>query len=177
MTSPTSSQPRYLSTKETAVLVREQLAACFPSVKFSVRKDSATSILVSWTDGPHTRDVEEAYSRYQGARFDHHDDLRRYNEPTLMAWPGGKTEMVRFGVEHIFSRRTLSAEYQEVLAQAAATLVAEQVGEQFNADLYYHQSIATDWGVCYPGTGHHLMWFLSLHIAAPATAPKARRRA
>ena len=50
----TATKARYLTTAETAKLVRERLKAEFPGVRFSVRSQSysgGSSIHVGWLDG------------------------------------------------------------------------------------------------------------------------------
>ena len=52
----------WLSTAETAKLVRKALKKAFPGMKFSVRSSNyanGSSIDVSWTDGPTMKAVDE----------------------------------------------------------------------------------------------------------------------
>lgn len=64
---------RYLSTAETAKLIRKALKAAFPAVKFSVR--SSSSVRVGWTDGPTTKRVEEVVSQFSSKSFDGSIDM------------------------------------------------------------------------------------------------------
>jgi hypothetical protein len=68
----------YLSATETAKLIRAQLKAKFPGVKFGVRTHSysmGSSIYVKWVDGPAFDAVNAVTSSFQGARFDGSIDL------------------------------------------------------------------------------------------------------
>ena len=54
-------QTRYISTTETAKIIRQELAKAFPGIKFSVKSKSysgGSSIDVGWTDGPTPKMVE-----------------------------------------------------------------------------------------------------------------------
>ena len=69
----------YLSTAETARLIRSAVKKAFPNVKFSVRSDSysgGSSIRVDWTDGPTTKQVNAIASQYEGSGFDGSIDLK-----------------------------------------------------------------------------------------------------
>ena len=71
----------YLSTAETALLVRERLKQEFPGIRFSVCSKSyagGSSIHVGWTDGPTQREVEKITDPYEGAGFDGMIDLKYY---------------------------------------------------------------------------------------------------
>ena len=62
----------YISTKDTAKLVRQALKNAFPGVKFSVRMSTGTGsawMNVSWNDGPTSRDVDAITARYEGRTF------------------------------------------------------------------------------------------------------------
>ncbi|WP_329468602.1 LPD29 domain-containing protein [Streptomyces sp. NBC_01431] len=62
----------YIDTKHVAAELKNRLKNAFPSVKFSVRKDTGTAsawISVHWTDGPSTADVGEHTRPMQGAQF------------------------------------------------------------------------------------------------------------
>ncbi|MDJ0336587.1 hypothetical protein QMG83_15265 [Salinibacterium sp. G-O1] len=62
----------YISTKDTATLVRVALKSAFPGVKFSVRMSTGTAsawMRVRWSDGPTTRDVDAITARYEGRKF------------------------------------------------------------------------------------------------------------
>jgi hypothetical protein len=63
----------YISTTETAALVRKALKEAFPGVKFSVRSSSyagGASISVGWTDGPNKALVVAITERFEASYFD-----------------------------------------------------------------------------------------------------------
>lgn len=59
----------YISDKEAAKIIRKELKASFPGVKFWVT--SKNSINVSWIDGPTTKAVESIANRFKSIRRDH----------------------------------------------------------------------------------------------------------
>jgi hypothetical protein len=64
---------RYLSCAESAKLLRSELKAEFPGVKFSVRSSTyagGASISVEWLDGPTERQVQAVTARYAARDFD-----------------------------------------------------------------------------------------------------------
>ena len=66
-------EKKYLTCAETAKLIRKDLKANFPGVKFSVRSDTysmGASIRVKYTDGPAEADVKAVTDKYVGAGFD-----------------------------------------------------------------------------------------------------------
>lgn len=67
----------YISSKDTAKLVREVLKKSFPGIKFSVT--SKNSIRVSWVDGPTTAEVKEVAGHFHGTEFDGMQDLASPN--------------------------------------------------------------------------------------------------
>jgi len=63
----------YISVTDTARLIRKDLKAEFPGVKFSVRSKSysgGSSIRIEWRDGPTEEQVKPIQWRYQGGGFD-----------------------------------------------------------------------------------------------------------
>ena len=131
---------RYISTTDTAKLIRAQLKAKFPGVKFSVRSDiysGGSSIRVGWTDGPTGDDVEAVTSNFAGGGFDGMIDLAYSVTAYLLpdgsaafaqtsgtegsrgVVPAGKAfmpapgaERVKFGADYVFTDRTISAEFK-----------------------------------------------------------------
>lgn len=82
MPTPTTKH-RYLTTAETAKLVREALKQFFPGQKFSVRSKNyagGSSIDVSWIDGPTCEAVQKVTDSYEGGRFDGQCDLAYHAE-------------------------------------------------------------------------------------------------
>jgi len=75
----------YISSADTAKLVRKALKENFPGVKFSVT--SKNSIRVSWVDGPTKSEVEKVAGHFHGCDFDGMQDLETSNgSPYLNAY-------------------------------------------------------------------------------------------
>ncbi len=73
----------YISTVETAKIIRRELARAFPGVRFSVRSQSysgGSHVNVRWTDGPSTRQVDRAVGRFSGKTFDGMDDSTHHHD-------------------------------------------------------------------------------------------------
>lgn len=73
---------KYISTTDTAKLLRLELKNRLPGVKFSVRKGAGTAsgwLNVSWTDGPEYAHVREVADQFRGEQFngqtDNYDQL------------------------------------------------------------------------------------------------------
>ena len=67
----------YISTTDTAKLIRAALKAAFPGVKFSVNSDKyagGSSIRVKYTDGPELAKVEAIAKPFCGSYFDSNSD-------------------------------------------------------------------------------------------------------
>lgn len=91
------------STTETAKLIRQDLKATFPSIKFSVRSHTrgTDAIVVEWEDGPTTRQVEALVNGYQEGDFDGMTDCYNYH--------GGKMINGReYGVRWMQTQRNMS---------------------------------------------------------------------
>lgn len=116
---------KYISTKETAALLRQALKAAFPTTKFSVRKGTGTGsswIDVSWTDGPTVDAVDAVTNTYRGRQFngmtDNYDELPNQ----LIAFAGEEMpEEVHFGVSGILTHRTMGEQGK----QAALNILIE----------------------------------------------------
>ena len=109
-----------IPTTAVAKLIRAALKEEFPTTKFSVRSHSysmGSSITIYWTDGPvdeyatgplHTdhgvKEVRPIARYFAGATFDGRDDSKHYHATAV----GIAT--VRFGVDFVFTDRTLSGE-------------------------------------------------------------------
>lgn len=106
---------RYISCTESAKLIRKELKANFPSIKFSVKSSSyagGASISIRWTDGPARKAVEKITDKFAGARFDGMDDSTEYMEAEYQG------EKVRFGSDYVLTSRNLSRAFLEaVVAQ------------------------------------------------------------
>jgi hypothetical protein len=112
---------RYLTTAETAKLVRQKLKATFPGQKFSVRSDNyagGSAIRIRWTDGPRETDVRSAMHTYEGATFDGMIDLKSYKEPVLVTFAGDDMPtLVHMGADWVMETRDVSAEYIAMLTE------------------------------------------------------------
>jgi hypothetical protein len=67
----------YISTTDTAKLIRAALKAAFPGVKFSVKSDQyagGSSIRVKYTDGPVLAEVEAIAKEFVGSVRDYDSD-------------------------------------------------------------------------------------------------------
>lgn len=83
----TTSEPRrWISTVDTAKLIRSVLKRAFPGTKFSVRSRSysgGSAILIRWTDGPTDLEVSGLTDGFEGGGFDGSIDLAYYIESWL----------------------------------------------------------------------------------------------
>lgn len=113
---------RSIPTKEVAALIRGDLRAAFPGVKFSVRCSRGTAsawIGVHWTDGPTATQVDEITHRYQGRSFDGITDTYTDLGTSLIARDGGQMpENVMYHCDGVNAHRELSP---------AAALLAQQI--------------------------------------------------
>ena len=104
---------RYISCADTAKLIRKELKANFPDIKFSVRSSTyagGASISIEWTDGPTEKAVERVIRIFQGATFDGSIDLKSYTETE---WEG---EKVHFGADYVNCFRKMSRAFVEAIA-------------------------------------------------------------
>lgn len=143
---------RYISTTDTAKLIRMALKATFPGVKFSVRSDKyagGSSIHVAWVDGPTQREVEAITGPFAGADFDGMIDMKYHTDAFLMAdgtaclaqspgtassrgahepfkafKPAADAERVSFGADFVFCRR----DYSEGMVRRALQSVHRRYG-------------------------------------------------
>jgi len=146
----------WLDAAEVARLVRAALRRAFPADRFSVRLRrgaGGSSIRASWTDGPPAGSVEAVIGPYAGGRFDAMVDLayrvEHWLEPdgraTLAYSPGTEgsrgshpgaladppspdARLVRFGADHVFAVRDLSAAFREAIEAE----LLEQWGSEAN---------------------------------------------
>lgn len=97
----------YISTTDTAKLIRAALKKAYPSVTFSVRSklySMGSSIDVGWTDGPTEKQVESvAKWPFQGSSFDSMIDLR-----SPVYHTNEKGEEISYGPDHVFCNRIFS---------------------------------------------------------------------
>jgi hypothetical protein len=102
----------YISTTDTAALLRADLKTAWPGVKFSVRKSTGTGsawIHIRYTDGPTSNTLRAFTDNYQGRQFngmtDSYDD-----RGTLLLLTAGEElpEEVRFSCDGINNQRYYS---------------------------------------------------------------------
>ncbi len=106
-------EPRYLSDVEVAKIIRRELKAAFPAVKFSVR--STSSVNVRWMDGPSVAAVDAIVGRFQGKDFDGMQDLE--TSRGAFRYEG---ELVK-SYCYVFTTRLMSPRFVErVIAAVAA---------------------------------------------------------
>lgn len=127
----------YLSTTETAGMVRKALKESFPGVKFSVRSSKysmGASISVSWTDGPNTAQVNAVVKIFEGSYFDGSQDYKG----SRFAMIDGKR--VSFGADSIHTSRHHSRALCERIARRFPDLALQVTGSD-------------DWGWNISGSG------------------------
>lgn len=103
-------QRTYVSSTDTAKIIRRELKANFPDIKFSVRTDSysgGSSIRIKWTDGPPTAEVESLVSRYKAGWFDGMTDCYEYDNE-LVANEDGSLELIHYAPKFVFCTRNMS---------------------------------------------------------------------
>ena len=116
----------YLSTKETAQIVRAELQKAFPHLSkkfFSVRSKSyagGSSIDVYWTDGPAELAVTNILKKFEGAEFDGMIDLKSYKETV---WDG---KNVHFGADYVTGNRKTSEHFVRKVAEAFERYIGKQ---------------------------------------------------
>ena len=156
---------RYIDVAETAKLIRKQLKAKFPAIKFGVRSEryaGGSSINISWEDGPTGKAVDAIVQPFCGGRFDGMIDMA-YNVDSYLLPDGSAAygrspgtsgsagmdapyenpapcegaELVHFSASHVFTHRALSADFKARVAAAIA--------EKYGADLGpFLEAIAND---------------------------------
>lgn len=127
---------RYLSCAETAKLIRSQIKAKFPGIKFGVRShvySGGASIRVDWIDGPTVAMVDEIVKPFAGSGFDGMIDMKFSKTAFLLPdgsatlaqtsgtegsggvyskakhfKPVAEAERVSFGADHVFTERRTS---------------------------------------------------------------------
>src|ERR1051325_6983825 len=80
-------QTEYLDAAELAKILRAELKAAFPGVKFSIvteRYSMGSSVRVHWTDGPITRRVDALLEHYRAEGFDGMTDSRTNSGPVRL---------------------------------------------------------------------------------------------
>jgi hypothetical protein len=108
----------YLSTADTAKLIRAELKKAFPKTTFSVRSkvySGGSSIRVTWSDGPTDAAVQSLLNRFRGSDFDGMQDMKISREAV---WLDGRR--VRMGADHIFTKRSYSHAFAAHVARSVA---------------------------------------------------------
>lgn len=93
---------QYISTTDTAKLIRKALKESFPGVKFSVRSSKysgGSSIRVSWVDGPNDKQVKAITDLFEGSYTSSMED---YKGSQYFMVDGKRT---RFGADFVFCER------------------------------------------------------------------------
>ena len=141
----------YISTNDTAKMIRKTLKNQFPTVKFSVRSDKysgGSSINVSYTDGPFAREVEAVVKFYEGAKFDGMTDCKDY-QTALMILEGDETPTeVSFGADYVFVNRRTSAEYDAELIEKFEEISGEKYESEksYTTDAFGYYQMPTMYG-------------------------------
>lgn len=137
---------RALVDTEVAKLIRLELKAAFPAVKFSVR--CTHSVRISYTNGPTVDRVEAIVSKFEGKQFDGMTDSTSYKPP--FSYNG---EWV-YTYCYVFVSRELSPALVERIATAVANyyeiskpaIVAGFVRPTVEEDKAAWLRTGTDWG-------------------------------
>lgn len=109
--------------------IRLMLKKHFKGTTFKVRKDSESSIIISWTDGPTEDAVSDVISRFEKGRFDGMQDLYEYNNDPFTDVYGG--------AKYIFKYRNYSAEKVEtVLNELRERFGNETIKPEYTAELF-----------------------------------------
>jgi len=171
--------PRYLSAAETAKIVRKILKAQFPGIKFSVRSDTysmGNSVYITWTDGPTSKQVDEAVGVLSGSGFDGMIDLK-YNithwlnpdgtftianssgtygsggqhPPIHNPKPFPESEEVSFA-DHVSPSRNYSKEFLEV--------IIKEVSAKFAGEVPKIQGSAPHFSLCFRDYNQEKMYWI-----------------
>lgn len=163
--------PFHVSAAEAARLLREQLKARFPGVKFQVITSDRTCLNVRWVDGPRGSEVSGLAEQYRGGGFDGSIDLAYHvthwlhpdGTTTVASSPGTVDSggyiskitsdcpapgclLVSFGSRYIFVYREMSAEAERQLRVKAAAYYGYADDLSRNIHQYHpcgdHRSVA-----------------------------------
>ena len=135
---------------ETAKIVRAELKAAFPGIKFSVRSEQYSMgchLYVSWTDGPAVRAVEAITDQFYGTGFDGMTDSTTYHDSIY------KGEAVHFSGSRPHCSRRISEGFEAKCGQAWEAL------SEIERDRLEHQDHFPQWQGATPA--HRLATFLS----------------
>lgn len=92
--------------------IRAMLKRAFPSVKFSVKKSSHSTVDISWTDGPITSQVEQYTRQFEAGRFNGMEDIYDYKRTPwntlfgaidmIMAHRNASSEVIRKAIDTLW---------------------------------------------------------------------------
>lgn len=105
---------KHISLVETAKIIRGELKAYFPGIKFSVRSQNGmtwNSISIKWIDGPTESHINSIVSLFKGKRFDAYTDS---SEWIYGEWEG---EEIHFGSDYINCQRITSRVFVEKIVR------------------------------------------------------------
>jgi conjugative element/phage-associated large polyvalent protein len=153
----------YISTTDTAKLIRAQLKTKFPSCKFSVRSDKysgGSSIRIHWTDGPTAKMVDAVVKSFAGGGFDgmidmnYHKDAWLYRDGSSSHMHTGGTEgsmgtvpssdltpkadgaiPVSFSADYVFTERSISRAAMERALKSYAKRHHDDLAQAIRAKL------------------------------------------
>jgi hypothetical protein len=143
-------QATYLTSAETAKLIRAALKRSFPTTKFSVRCSRGSAIYVEYTDGPALALVKPVADQFRGGHFDGSIDMRIGHTSWLLPdgtatvasnpgtegsggyipahreWmPSPDAKLVHFGADFVFVQRRMS----EAFANRVLAKIADRFGD------------------------------------------------
>jgi hypothetical protein len=105
--------PELIETTRAAAMLRADMHAAYPGVRFSVRKGRGTAcwwLAVTYTDGPTTRQVEQITARYPAERYSQNTGRREPAPAQLVTLdPAEPPRLVRFAVDGIDVHREIGS--------------------------------------------------------------------
>lgn len=137
---------RQLGDVEVAKLIRKELKAAFPAVKFSVT--SKSSIRINYTDGPTPARVDAIVKQFEGKGFDGMTDSTTYAGPFKYNGEWVQTYCYVFvsrDVSSAFARR-LSAAVAKHYGMEAPDVVEGWVKPTLDQERECNRRTCTDWG-------------------------------
>lgn len=157
---------RYVSTTDTAKMIRATLRGAFPGVKFSVRSDKyagGSSIRIAYVGGPAQRDVQATVDWYAGSDFDGMTDSTTYRPDRLVAAPDGTLETLSFAPDFVFVDRTSpDADEAEALAEVIAAVESIEGQQWRGIDAYDYVTPDEGWS----NSGYALVYQYAARIGA-----------
>lgn len=156
---------RYISLTDTANMIRADLKAAYPDVKFSVRTRrfaNGTAADITWVDGPTTIQVGHLVGKYEASTFDAMIDL---SSPRYATDENG--EQIMYGTKYVQWRREYSTEFLQTMVDWATNRWYWTEPPQYEiipADPPYHPHVRTNnkkamcGGQWADNWFHHLCW-------------------